>query len=78
MSEQRPLTNFLSWLIEQPDRLAMYQTEEGFQQLVDAQELPEELQDILRHNDLRAAMGVLASETGGENVIFFVILRFVI
>jgi hypothetical protein len=78
MDPQRPLTNFLSWLIEEPERLERYQTAEGFQGLLEDQGLSYELQKILRDNDLRSAMEVLKEETGGDNVMFFVIMHFVI
>lgn len=71
MGSQRPLTDFLSWLIEEPERLEQYHTLEGFQGLVEEWELPQELQEILRNNDLRAAMEVLKEETGGDNMIFY-------
>jgi hypothetical protein len=51
---------------------------EGFQRLAESQRLSQELQEILRNNDLRAAMEVLREETGGDNVIFFVLMKFVL
>lgn len=77
MSLQRPLTDFLSWLIEEPGRLERYQSAEGFQELVEERGLYPELQEILRTNDLGRAMEVIREEIGGYNVVFFVI-RFVI
>jgi hypothetical protein len=78
MYSQRPLTSFLSWLIEQPERLEQFHSSEGFQRLAESQGLSQELQEILRNNDLRAAMEVLREETGGDNVIFFVLMKFVL
>jgi hypothetical protein len=69
MGSQRPLTDFLSWLMEEPERLERYQTVEGFQELVDEWRLPQELQEILRNNDLRAAQEVVKEETGGESTV---------
>jgi hypothetical protein len=77
MNPQRPLTDFLSWLIEDPERLQRYQSIEGFQGLVEERGLSQELQEILKNNDLQRAMEVIRQETGGYNVVFFVI-RFVI
>lgn len=77
MNTQRPLTDFLSWLIEDPERLQRYQSIEGFQALVEERGLSQELQEILKNNDLQRAMEVIRQETGGYNVVFFVI-RFVI
>jgi hypothetical protein len=77
MNPQRPLTDFLSWLIEDPERLQRYQSIEGFQGLLEERGLSQELQEILKNNDLQRAMEVIRQETGGYNVVFFVI-RFVI
>jgi hypothetical protein len=77
MNPQRPLTDFLSWLIEDPERLQRYQSIEGFQGLVEERGLSQELQEILKNNELQRAMEVIRQETGGYNVVFFVI-RFVI
>lgn len=77
MNPQRPLTDFLSWLIEDPERLQSYQSIEGFQALAEERGLSQELQEILKNNDLQRAMEVIRQETGGYNVVFFVI-RFVI
>ena len=46
--------------------------------LVEEHGLPQELQEILNENDLRRAMEVIKQETGGDNVLFFVIMKFVI
>jgi hypothetical protein len=78
MYPERPLTNFLSWLIEEPERLETYRTAEGFQRFVQEQGLSEELQTILRNNDLRRAMEVLRQETGSDGVLFFVVIPFVV
>jgi len=78
MDPQRPLTEFLSWLIQEPERLERYHTIEGFRGLVEERGLPQELQEILNKNDLRRAMEVIKQETGGDNVLFFVIMMFVI
>jgi hypothetical protein len=78
MDPQRPLTNFLSWLIEEPERLEAYRTAEGFQRLVQERGLSDELQTILRNNDLRRAMEVLSQETGSDSVLFFVVIPFVV
>jgi hypothetical protein len=78
MYSHRPLTNFLSWLIEEPERLAQFHSADGFRLLADQHGLSGELQEILRNNDLRAAMEVLREETGGDNVIFFVLMKFVL
>jgi hypothetical protein len=78
MDPQRPLTNFLSWLIEEPERLEAYRTAEGFQRLVQERGLSDELQTILRNNDLRGAMEVLSEETGSDGVLFFVVIPFVV
>jgi hypothetical protein len=78
MYSHRPLTNFLSWLIEEPERLEQFQSADGFRRLAEEQGLSPELQEILRNNDLRAAMEVLREETGGDNVIFFVLMKFVL
>jgi hypothetical protein len=78
MDPQRPLTNFLSWLIQEPERLEAYRTAEGFQRLVQERGLSEELQTILRNNDLRRAMEVLRQETGSDGVLFFVVIPFVV
>jgi hypothetical protein len=76
MVPERPLTAFLSWLIEDPDRIERYQSAEGFHDLVELWEhdLPDDLQDILDANDLRSALDVIRRETGGDNVLFFVIM----
>jgi predicted RNA binding protein with dsRBD fold (UPF0201 family) len=34
--------------------------------------LPQELQEILRNNDLRTAMEVVKEGTGGDNMIFYI------
>jgi hypothetical protein len=77
MVPERPLTAFLSWLIEDPDRIERYHSAEGFHDLVELWEhdLPDELQDILDANDLRSALDVIRRETGGDNVLFFVIMK---
>jgi hypothetical protein len=72
MDSQRPLTDFLSWLMEEPERLERYHTLEGFRGLVEEWGLSQKLQEILRNNDLRAAMDVIKEETGGENMIFYI------
>lgn len=69
MGSQRPLTDFLAWLMEEPERVERYHTDEGFQELVDEWGLPQELQEILGNNDLRAAMEVVKEETGGDTMI---------
>jgi hypothetical protein len=69
MGSQRPLTDFLSWLMEEPERSERYRTVEGFQELVEERGLAQELQEILRNNDLRAAQEVVKEETGGETMI---------
>jgi hypothetical protein len=69
MGSQRPLTDFLAWLMEEPERLERYRTVEGFGELVEEWGLSQELQEILRNNDLRAAQEVVEEETGGESVI---------
>jgi hypothetical protein len=69
---QRPLTDFLSWLIQDPERVARYSTPEGFQQLMAEHQLSDELQRILRDGDLRAAQEVIRQETG-ERVIGFIL-----
>ena len=76
MDPQRPLTAFLSWLIEDPERLERYHTTAGFRELVEVweHELSDELQRILNDNDLRSALEVIRRETGGDNVLFFVIM----
>jgi hypothetical protein len=78
MDPQRPLTDFLSWLIQEPERLEAYRSAEGFQRLVQERGLSEELQTILRNNDLRRAMEVLQQETGSDGVLFFVVIPFVV
>jgi hypothetical protein len=78
MDPQRPLTDFLSWLIQEPERLEAYRSAEGFQRLVQERGLSEELQTILRNNDLRRAMEVLRQETGSDGVLFFVVIPFVV
>jgi hypothetical protein len=78
MDPQRPLTDFLSWLIQEPERLEAYRSAEGFQRLVQERGLSEELQTILRNNDLRRAMEVLRQETGSDGVMFFVVIPFVV
>jgi hypothetical protein len=77
MVPERPLTAFLSWVIEDPDRIARYHSSEGFHDLVELWEhdLPDNLQDILDDNDLQSALDVIRRETGGENVLFFVIMK---
>jgi len=72
MGSQRPLTDFLAWLIEEPERLERYHTDEGFQELVEERGLPQELQEILRNNDLRTAMEVVKEETGADNMVFYI------
>lgn len=72
MGSQRPLTDFLAWLIEEPERLERYHTLEGFQTLVEEWGLSKELQEILRNNDLRAAMEVVKEESGGDNMILYI------
>jgi hypothetical protein len=52
--------------------LERYRTVEGFQELVEEWGLAQELQEILRDNDLRAAQEVVKEETGGETMIFFI------
>lgn len=78
----RPLTEFLCWLIADPGRLESYQTADGFSASIEAWEsesgmtLSEGLRAILEANNLRAAMDAVKSETGSDQVMFFVI-RFV-
>jgi hypothetical protein len=72
MGSQRPFTDFLAWLIQEPERLERYHTDKGFQGLMEERGLPQELQEILRNNDLRAAMEVIKEETGGDNMIFYI------
>jgi hypothetical protein len=55
--------------MEEPERLERYRTVEGFQELVEGWGLSQELQEILRDNDLRAAQEVVKEETGGESTI---------
>jgi hypothetical protein len=76
MVPARPHTTFLSWVIEDPDRIERYHSSEGFHDLVELWEhdLPDDLQEILDTNDLRSALDVIKRETGGENVLFFVIM----
>jgi hypothetical protein len=73
MDPERPLTSFLSWLTEEPARVEEYRTPAGFQRLVQEQGLPEEVQTILRTNDLRRAMDVIRQETGSDDVYAFII-----
>jgi hypothetical protein len=72
MGSQRPLTDFLSWLMEEPERLERYHTLEGFQELVEEWGLPRELQELLSNNDLRAAVEVVKQETGGASLVPFI------
>jgi len=67
---QQPLTDFLSWLSQDPDRVARYSTPEGFQQLMAEHQLSDELQRILRDGDLRAAQEVIRQETGERAILF--------
>jgi hypothetical protein len=76
MVPERPLTSFLSWLMDNPDLLQRYQSSEGFREVLERWEfdLPEDLQEILNTNDLRAAREVIREESGEENVYGFVIM----
>ena len=79
---EQPFINFLSWLIADPQRIERYQDPGEMPAVVQAWEtennatLPEDVQKILRENDLRGATEVIKRETGSDQVMFFVI-RFV-
>jgi hypothetical protein len=76
MVPEQPLTSFLSWVTEDPDRLERYPSSEGFHDLLELWEfdLPEDLQEILETNDLQAALEVIRREIGEDNVYGFVIM----
>jgi hypothetical protein len=66
MVPERPLTAFLSWLIEDPHRLEGYNSREGFHELVERWEfeLPAQGQEILDTNDLGRVLEAIRQETG--------------
>jgi hypothetical protein len=78
MDPERPLSSFLSWLIEEPARVEEFRTPAGFQRLMQEQGLPEELQTILRTNDLRRAVDVIRQETGSDDVYAIIISPIII